>query len=363
MKDNMLNYIKRLMKLSVPQLTNIAYYLFNNKFNRSRTCLNYDPINISVVVTGECTFKCKMCLTHSPINSEGFLNGQNPCDMISFEYFKKVIDQFKAAINLQLIGAGEPFLNPDLFKMIEYAATTRRMEVHLVSNGSIIHDKVDHILNSSLSTLCISINGEDRNEFERMTGNDPKEYDKVLVNICNLTKRKQKLRANTKICLSFIIDRFNYIKIPDMIKLSEDLEVDVVYLINFMPLPYVGFTPEERCLFIEDDEVLHTLIKYKNSLKSKLTIQYPTLLSKNNLQPYCCDTFFNQIRIDGSGHYGSCSIMLLNNKRGDDFLQGKQSFNSPYFQKMRLLFIEQKKMELDDSCQYCTRNVGINIPD
>lgn len=61
-----------------------------------------------------CPNECKFCSSNSCMSKE---------QIISFDDFKRVIDYFisKGGIKELSLSGGEPFLNPDLFKMVEYA--------------------------------------------------------------------------------------------------------------------------------------------------------------------------------------------------------------------------------------------------
>ena len=61
----------------------------------------------------ECPNNCKFCSSNSNCNKT---------QIIEFDTFKKVIDYFisTGGIGELSISGGEPFLHPDIFKMIEY---------------------------------------------------------------------------------------------------------------------------------------------------------------------------------------------------------------------------------------------------
>ena len=83
--------------------------------------LRYRPITVSVVATTRCTLSCDMCPTHSRIVPGDYSHNQTVAKDMNFELFKKVIGRFREALSVHIIGAGEPMLNKDFFKMVEYA--------------------------------------------------------------------------------------------------------------------------------------------------------------------------------------------------------------------------------------------------
>ena len=107
------------------QKLNYLNYLYSKKGK----ILRFQPITISIVPTGRCTLNCDMCPTHSKKIPDDYHHVQKPTRDMSFDTFKKVVDKFNKALNVQIIGSGEPLLNKDFFKMVEYAADKKHMKV------------------------------------------------------------------------------------------------------------------------------------------------------------------------------------------------------------------------------------------
>ena len=77
--------------------------------------------------------------------------------------FVDVVNECREAIYLYLTG-GEPFLNEYIFDMIEYAHS-RKMRVTASTNGSILNDKINRIVDSPLSGLNISLDADNPSDF------------------------------------------------------------------------------------------------------------------------------------------------------------------------------------------------------
>ena len=92
------------------QLINLFKYYYGKK----KTIVNWDPIYISIFPSYRCNLSCDMCLTHSKKFDNPY--GQQPCKDMDFELFKEIVDRYKSALAVNLIGNGEPLFNKDLFK-------------------------------------------------------------------------------------------------------------------------------------------------------------------------------------------------------------------------------------------------------
>ena len=77
----------------------------------------YNPIGATVIIDSRCNLKCRMCV----YNSRDTWRPKTPF-WINFEEFKRVADVLfeGGLLQLNICAIGEPFLNKDIFKMIEY---------------------------------------------------------------------------------------------------------------------------------------------------------------------------------------------------------------------------------------------------
>jgi MoaA/NifB/PqqE/SkfB family radical SAM enzyme len=295
-----------------------------------------------------------MCLTHSRKFSNPW--GQKPGKDMDFELFKQVLIRYKNALIVNLIGNGEPLFNKDLFRMIEFASSMK-MYVFSGSNGILVGDYVEEILNSPLHTFIISINGHTRAEFSRMTGMPEELFDGVCRNTVELVNLRNSKRTKLRILVSIILDEGNYENIRDMIYFVESLGVDGVLFFQFLPSPAAGFTPEERCLFSDGSAVVKALAEAKSvRLNRKSEVVLPLLLSRSTNNKSCTVPFYN-LAVDGEGNVGGCSCQLLNFSENGNFYDENNPWNNRYFRQFRRIFIEPE-LPLFWPCRWCYNNSG-----
>lgn len=332
-------------KITAGQLANYLRY----KRSPKSELLNYDPITLSIQTSGRCNLKCSMCQTNSleiPKEVHHYQGGED----ISFQTFKEFVDQFKNALTVCLIGAGEPFLNKDFFSMVEYAVFKRKMHTLTITNGTIIGDKIGDILESGLHAIEISLNGHNAEEFERMTGQPEQVYAIISDNIRSLVDSRNANKSKLKISLSFILDRVNYKDVFRMIEITEKLKADEVTLHNFLPSPVQGFSAEKRCLYSHEEEVVQTLQQLK---KYPMRVKLPRLIDKSRKEKYC-KTYFELLRVDGQGNVGGCAGQLLN-MSGNGKFNDCNVWNNAHFRERRKIFIDPDLPELQP-CKYCWAN-------
>lgn len=331
------------------QILNLFKYFSGEKEN----VVDWDPLSISLFLTYKCNFSCDMCLTHSTRFNNPY--GQKPCKDMDFELFKRILHRYKNAFSINLIGNGEPLLNKDLFKMIDYASRVMKMDVYSGSNGVLVGKYIDEILDAPLKQFDISLNGHNSREFNRMTGMVPETFDLIRSNIFELGKQKKARHSKLKIVSSIILDQKNYIFVKDMIYFADSLNVDEIIFFPFLPVYETGFMPEERCLFRDDAHVLKVFSEL-NSLPKRILkkIRLPTLLDRTMHDNKYCPVWFYNISIDGDENVGGCCCQILDLSISGTF-SDENVWNNAFFQLMRKRFIDPE-VPLLQPCTWCYNN-------
>lgn len=340
---------------TVAQKANFIKYLLS----RRGEVLSYDPVTISIVATSRCTLSCDMCPTHSNRVPSDYMYAQQAVKDMDLASFREIIDRFGKATTVHIIGSGEPLLNKDFFAMVDYAAS-KKMVVKTFSNGTTILDNIDNIINSKLDGITISINGHDSGEFARMTGMDEAIYNTIYRAVEVLVRRKNEASSPIRVKLSFIIDRYNYKSVPEMIAAGSTLGVDHMFFCNFLSAPFDGLRADERALMDEGgirEEILAMFASCPPEVRKKLT---PPVLIDPADRGNRCATHFSQIRFDGDGNVSSCSMMLLN-MAGHGSYKDEGVWNNVFFRDMRRRFLSPDPGLVPEPCRSCPDNKGVHI--
>ena len=335
------------------QIANTTKYVIITKIHKT-PYVNWDPIALAVFPTYKCTMHCDMCLTHST----KFVNayGQKPCKDMDILFFDKILERYNNTLSISILGNGEALLNKDFFKMVEHASK-KKMIIGAGSNGLLVGDYVNELLNSPIDSFDISINGHDPSEFNRMTGMDPNLFNIVVENSSRLIQRRDASgNKKMKILASFILDRQNYKNLFEMIDLADRIGFDKIRFFQFLATPVKGFNAEERSLFNDDLDVIEAFERVKdlpNRIKAK--VQLPPLINRG-IDNRNCDTWYRVLSIDGDGNVGGCSCQIL-----DLTISGKFSdinvWNNNFFQDMRRRFSNDSDLPLLEPCKHCYNNL------
>jgi radical SAM protein with 4Fe4S-binding SPASM domain len=177
------------------------------------------PPILTIEPTNVCNLKCPLCVT-----GNGRLT-RSPGRM-TFDTFKHLIDEIGDYVfYLLLYHQGEPYINRDFLRFVEYAKK-KRIYCTTSTNGHYLDpENAARTVASGLDTMIVSIDGADQRTYEkyRVAG----ELQRVQEGIRNLVAAKTRQRSRTPyIFLQFLVMRHNEEQIPEMEKMAAELGVD-----------------------------------------------------------------------------------------------------------------------------------------
>jgi radical SAM protein with 4Fe4S-binding SPASM domain len=142
------------------------------------------------------------------------------------QYYRKIIDELgDILLTLRLWHYGEPFLNPAIFWMIEYAKR-KDIIVAISSNLSLLtEEKSRKLIESRLDYLIVSFDGASEYSYNLYHGKDY--FGRVVNNIIRLVKLKKEMKSLTPfIELQFIAMKENEKELTRMKNLAKEWGVD-----------------------------------------------------------------------------------------------------------------------------------------
>jgi MoaA/NifB/PqqE/SkfB family radical SAM enzyme len=155
------------------------------------------PDIVQIESTNMCNAKCVFCPRDEMHREEG---------VMSMELFRKIVDECAelGITHVRLHNYGEAFLDRQLVDKIRYAKERGIKEVGMISNGSLITERVARsMIEAGLDAINISVDASGREVFEstRLGLN----YDKVIANIERIVRIRAELgKRRPKLILSFV---------------------------------------------------------------------------------------------------------------------------------------------------------------
>ena len=261
--DNFL-LIEREKKTRQPYVSGYPYWL------------TIDPANF-------CNLRCPFCPT-------GQMRVSRTKSILTFENFKKIADELGPyLIHIDFCNWGEPFLNPELPKLINYAKQYH-VDTKVDSNLNHFNEKyAEDIISSGLDKIIVSIDGATSKTYSkyRVRG----DFNTVINNLKLLIRKKKELdKTNPYICWQFLVFRHNEHEIKQVKKLGQDLGVDNVSITK---------------AFIGNKDWIPLNDKYshyrKAKIKEKITSEY-----FKQVQARTCNWPWEELVINSNGSVSVC---------------------------------------------------------
>jgi radical SAM protein with 4Fe4S-binding SPASM domain len=150
-----------------------------------------------------------MCVLHCPLCGTGQNQPARPATRLTYDNFVAyTADLVDTLFQIKFYNYGEPFLNPDLSRMIRYATDHRVMSQVNSNLNRMSPDLADAVVNAGLSVLTVSFDGFSQEAYSAYrVGGD---VAVVKKNIGLINEAKRKLNSSTpRIVLQFLVNKYN----------------------------------------------------------------------------------------------------------------------------------------------------------
>jgi cyclic pyranopterin phosphate synthase len=185
-------------------------------------------------VTDRCNLRCVYCM------GEDGVAWKPHGEMLSFEELGRLCHIFaKLGIKKIKITGGEPLVKKGIVPFIAHVRSIPGIEdVTLTTNGVLLGDCLDDLIEAGISSVNISLDSFDRGVFLRLTGRD--EFDRVFSSIQAAIKAKPVMKKNLRVKINMVPLRgINDNEIPDFALFARDNDVSVRF-IELMPLGFAS---------------------------------------------------------------------------------------------------------------------------
>ena len=312
-------------------LINIFRYLVTS-LNKPEIIKN-KPVVAQIEPTSECNLNCEMCIR----DKVGV-----PIGTMSFENFKRILDKLDSLFKLHLSGQGEPFINPEIFEMIDYA-NNRGVSVFFTSNGTLLTPSViEKICNVEIGEIGISIDSVKKEEYEKIRRGA--NFEKVVNNVRNLVKELKRNNKKTIVSIAAVLLKRNIDEIDDFVELACRVGVSKVGFQTIQEkndyLDKYDKRVKEQAVFSFDKSLNQKILGAKKRAKKKgVTLIFDEEKSEGCIWPW------RSIYITWDGYVTPCCKILdyrkpyFGNILKDDFWS---VWNGPLYQGFRRLLRERR---------------------
>jgi MoaA/NifB/PqqE/SkfB family radical SAM enzyme len=196
-----------------------AYRLSDGEARSAR--MDAPPRMVFIEVTNRCNLRCETCprtyFTRERLKT------------LTFDEFRTIADQFPDMRRCALHGIGEPLLNRDLPRMIEYLKA-REVDVLFNSNGTLLTPAwQEALVRSGLDQFRCSIDGARPETYARIRGANV--LHEVVEGLAGLVQTRARLGASSpQISIWCVATSENMVELPELVRLAARIGVPEVYL-------------------------------------------------------------------------------------------------------------------------------------
>ncbi len=165
------------------------------------------PKFISFTLTNVCNLKCKMCGQWSESGYMKDYNTRIPEQMMPDDWERLMDEVAKHQIKSILFRGGEPFLYKDINRLLDYAIK-KEIFVSVDTNGTVLHNHADKIVELENIHLTVSIDGPENihDEVRGVQGT----FRKIKNNLDILKELEKKKNIEISKSMTFTISHVNY---------------------------------------------------------------------------------------------------------------------------------------------------------
>jgi radical SAM protein with 4Fe4S-binding SPASM domain len=205
------------------------------------------PESVTFFLTHRCNLRCRMCgqwgekgatltgAAHEDIRQE-----------LSLEELRRCVDEISSFRPAVTLFGGEPFLHPHAMELIR-AVKSRGMHCLAITNGSLLKDRAQELVELGLDELNISLDGDApvHDAIRGMSGL----FSRIVENIdaVNACKRKSG-SAKPLINLQCTINRDNYTGLETLLDVAERVQANSLTFHNLIFLSESSYEEHERLL-------------------------------------------------------------------------------------------------------------------
>ena len=230
------------------------------------------PTQVYIEVTNRCNSRCASC----PLTYDQFVSYE-PKKHLTWDNFRRIVDQFPRLERVVLHGIGEPLLNPDLPRFIKHLKD-RDACVLFNTNAILLYQEYgDALVEAGLDEIRVSIDAITPELYARLRGVN--QLSRVIRNLKAFVHRHGG-REHPKLSLWWVALQSNLTQLPEFVRLAVEIGVSEVYM---QRLVYFGdgdisvndttMKPEES-LFAALDQQQTSLIQECESLARSLGLVF-----------------------------------------------------------------------------------------
>lgn len=265
------------------------------------------PSYVEIEVTTVCNKKCIFC-EHTHWNEKQ--------ENVTLEQFKRMVDQFPTLRWINVTGEGDPFLNKDFIKMLEYLKQKHVTTYFTDSFDMVTPDISKKLVDIGIDGIYISMDAATKETYDKIkVGCD---FDRSVNNIKSLIDYKNKVGSPLpELCFRYVMTSLNYKESPKFIELVRKFgnwkdigDGGKIHFAGLLSFPQIK-KYEIDCI---PDSVHDELVKKRNEVKDGVDVVFAHIESAGLPSINRCLAWMEPYIMIGGYALPCCAIMMANKR-------------------------------------------------
>ncbi|MFH0940910.1 MAG: radical SAM protein, partial [Candidatus Omnitrophota bacterium] len=200
------------------------------------------PDVLHIDLTNLCNFNCIACWCRSPLLFEKAMPEWERKLTLSFDLLKGVFDDLSRMGGLRhvkLVGGGEPFLHPDILKIISYIKKIdRAIQIDINTNFSLVDEKTaQELIQLGVDSFTVSLWAGTPVVYAAVHPNQTEDtFHKIRSVLKYVADRKKELKLSApRVILHDVIFNLNYQDVEEMVKFGIEVGANAVQFVPMDP--------------------------------------------------------------------------------------------------------------------------------
>jgi cyclic pyranopterin phosphate synthase len=277
---------------------------------------NVYPITLELGPATVCNHYCTWCMHGAYFgkhrNDAGVVKSNPDNSIMKFDFYKRVLDEciplgIKSVI---LSGSGEPFMNPEIGRFIEYTSQSG-VDLALITNGSVIRERHIDPAVSCATWIRVSLDAGTSETRQRVHRTAEDDFENTLANMRRMAEAKRRLRANVQLGAQIALCPENVHEIYEVARVSKDCGMDYTQIKPVIFHPKTSDAQLEREFFLNALESARDTRRKLEDDHFKVYVkedQFGAILADNHevgVYEECYANFFPIIEANGIVYYCS----------------------------------------------------------
>jgi len=237
------------------------------------------PTLIQLDITNRCNNNCIACWTGSPFLDKTEISQKWRKQELPFKMVKELIDElvYMGTRRIYFAGGGEPFMHPDIMRIIEHAKK-KNLECHMNTNFTLIDKEIaKKLIDLNFDHINVSLWSGTPEIYAKTHPNKTEKTFYQIKEMLTLISKHKRVMHLPHINMYNVVFNMNYDEVDKMVELAFNVQADSV---QFVPMDPIRGKTDHLLLNDEEKEVVKTKLK---GVKERLLDDNPINKAGSNL--------------------------------------------------------------------------------